>query len=314
MDIAEIIKEEGYLKRLQENGISHAMLFQSMDDRLNKVMLIMTALSINYKTYELFNEESAEYLKIKNNADIDIKIYPKNNEKLLVSDSNEITDEVYIKPAEHDNKVFIINNIEASTEQAQNKLLKVLEEPPKNVYFLISCQDENRVLPTIKSRCQKIVLEKLPKEKFNAICRSPLAGMISEGYIGLYEEYSKKANLEEVVETAVKLVTELKNSGQVLKFSTNLMKYREAIELIFQIYIRSLEDMIKIKSEREDLCSMPIYLQALKSVESEFSINAICEINSLVSEFIKKREANVNEQVALENLLLKILEVKYICK
>lgn len=314
MDIAEIIKEEGYLKRLQENGISHAMLFQSMDDRLNKVMLIMTALSINYKTYELFNEESAEYLKIKNNADIDIKIYPKNNEKLLVSDSNEITDEVYIKPAEHDNKVFIINNIEASTEQAQNKLLKVLEEPPKNVYFLISCQDENRVLQTIKSRCQKVVLEKLPKEKFNAICRSPLAGMISEGYIGLYEEYSKKTNLEEVVETAVKLVTELKNSGQVLKFSTNLMKYREAIELIFQIYIRSLEDMIKIKSEREDLCSMPIYLQALKSVESEFSINAICEINSLVSEFNKKREANVNEQVALENLLLKILEVKYICK
>ena len=171
MNIAEIIKEEGYIKRLQENGISHAMLFQSMDDRLNKVMLIMTALSINYKTYELFNEESAEYLKIKNNADIDIKIYPKNNEKLLVSDSNEITDEVYIKPAEHDNKVFIINNIEASTEQAQNKLLKVLEEPPKNVYFLISCQDENRVLQTIKSRCQKVVLEKLPKEKFNAICR-----------------------------------------------------------------------------------------------------------------------------------------------
>ncbi len=314
MDIAEIIKEEGYLKRLQENGISHAMLFQSMDDRLNKVMLIMTALSINYKTYELFNEESAEYLKIKNNADIDIKIYPKNNEKLLVSDSNEITDEVYIKPAEHDNKVFIINNIEASTEQAQNKLLKVLEEPPKNVYFLISCQDDNRVLQTIKSRCQKIVLEKLPKEKFDLICKNPLAGMISEGYIGLYEEYSKKANLEEVVDTTIKLVTELKNSGQVLKFSTNLMKYREDIELIFQIYIRSLEDMIKIKSEREDLCSMPLYLDSLKSVESEFSINAICEINSLVSEFIKKREANVNEQVALENLLLKILEVKYICK
>lgn len=314
MDIAEIIKEEGYLKRLQENGISHAMLFQSMDDRLNKVMLIMTALSINYKTYELFNEESAEYLKIKNNADIDIKIYPKNNEKLLVSDSNEITDEVYIKPAEHDNKVFIINNIEASTEQAQNKLLKVLEEPPKNVYFLISCQDDNRVLQTIKSRCQKIVLEKLPKEEFDLICKNPLAGMIGEGYIGLYEEYSKKANLEEEVETAIKLVTELKNSGQVLKFSTNLMKYREDIELIFQIYIRSLEDMIKIKSEREDLCSMPLYIDALKSVESEFSINAICEINSLVSEFIKKREANVNEQVALENLLLKILEVKYICK
>ena len=274
----------------------------------------MTALAINYKTFELFNEDSAEYLKVKKGADIDIKVYPKNNEKLLVSDSNEIVSEVYMKPAFHENKVFIIENLDISTEQAQNKLLKVLEEPPKNVYFLISCMEDALVLPTIKSRCQKIVLGKLPKESFDKLIKNPLAGMVSEGYVGLYEEYSKKADLEEVVDTAVKLVTDLKNSGQVLKFSIDLMRFKEDIRLIFKIYIRALEDLIKIKSEKEELCSLPLYKEALKSVESEFSINAICEINSLVSMFIKKREANVNEQVAVEQLLLKILEVKYICK
>ena len=313
MNIAEIIKGEDFI-RLQSGHLSHALLFQSIDERLNEVALIMTALSINYKTYQLFDENSAEYLKIKNGADVDIKIYPKNNEKLLVSDSNEIVSEVYIKPAVHAYKVFIIKNIDVSTEQAQNKLLKVLEEPPKNVYFLLSCKGDATILPTIKSRCQKIVLEKLPKEKFDALVKNPLAGMISEGYVGLYEEYSKKANLEEVIETAVKLVTDFKNSGQVLKFSTNLMQYKEDIRLIFEIYIRCLEDLIKIKSEKEELCSLPLYKDALKSVESEFSINAICEINSLISLFMRKREANVNEQVAVEQLLLKILEVKYICK
>lgn len=312
MDIAEIIKEQDFFKHL-DNG-AHALLFQSVDSRMNEVALIMSALSLEYKTYELFNEASEEYLKIKNAADIDVKIYPKNNEKLLVSDSNEIVSEVYIKPAVHENKVFIINNIDISTEQAQNKLLKVLEEPPKHVYFLLSCKSLATVLPTIKSRCRKIVLEKLPKDQFDALCKNPLASMISEGYVGLYEEYSKKANLVDVVEMAVKLVTELKSSGQVLKFSSSLMCFKDDIKLIFEIYIRCMEDIVKLKTEQESLCSMPLYLDALKSVESEFSIDAICEISSLISQFIERREANVNEQVALENLLLKILEVKYICK
>ncbi len=314
MDIAEIVKGEIFFQRLQGGQFPHAILFQSIDKRLNEVALIMTALSINYKTFELFDENSAEYLKVKKGADIDIKIYPKNNEKLLVSDSNEIVSEVYIKPAFHENKVFIIENLDISTEQAQNKLLKVLEEPPKNVYFLISCMEDAVVLPTIKSRCRKIVLEKLPKEKFDALIKNPLAGMISEGYIGLYEEYSKKSNLEEVVDMAIKLVTDLKNSGQVLKFSSDLMRFKDDMCLIFKIYILCLEDLIKIKTEKEELCALPLYMDALKSVESEFSISAICEISSLVSMFMKKREANVNEQVAVEQLLLKILEVKYICK
>ena len=244
MKISEIVKGEDFFKR---GRFPHAILFQSVDKRLNEVALIMTALAINYETFELFNEDSAEYLKVKKGADIDIKIYPKNNEKLLVSDSNEIVSEVYIKPAFHENKVFIIENLDISTEQAQNKLLKVLEEPPKNVYFLISCMEDALVLPTIKSRCQKIVLGKLPKESFDKLIKNPLAGMVSEGYVGLYEEYSKKADLEEVVDTAVKLVTELKNSGQVLKFSIDLMRFKDDIRLIFKIYIRALEDLIKIK-------------------------------------------------------------------
>ena len=310
MNIAEIVKGEDFFKR---GKFPHAILFQSVDKRLNEVALIMTALAINYKTFELFDEDSAEYLKVKKGADIDIKVYPKNNEKLLVSDSNEIVSEVYIKPAFHENKVFIIENLDVSTEQAQNKLLKVLEEPPKNVYFLISCMEDALVLPTIKSRCQKIVLEKLLKESFDKLIKNPLAGMVSEGYVGLYEEYSKKTDLEEVVDTAVKLVTELKNSGQVLKFSIDLMRFKDDIRLIFKIYIRALEDLIKIKSEKEELCSLPLYKEALKSVESEFSINAICEINSLVSMCIKKREANVNEQGAVELFLLYILVVTYLC-
>ena len=137
MEIAEIIKNQNFFKKLEEKTLSNSLLFYCEDDKTSEVTLILTALMLNYKTYALMNENSAEYKRVLNGADLDIKIYPKNKEKLLVSDSNEIVDEVFIKPTNKENKVFIIENIDLSTTEAQNKLLKVLEEPPKNVYFLL---------------------------------------------------------------------------------------------------------------------------------------------------------------------------------
>ena len=314
MEIAEIIKNQKFFKKLEEKPLSNSLLFYCEDDKTSEVTLILTALMLNYKTYALMNENSAEYKRVLNGADLDIKIYPKNKEKLLVSDSNEIVDEVFIKPTNKENKVFIIENIDLSTTEAQNKLLKVLEEPPKNVYFLISAKQADRVLPTIKSRCDKITIEKLPLSEIEKVCKNPLACMLCEGYVGKAEELSKNSNLNEIVDFAVSLVCDLKNSSQVLRFSKRFQEFKGDIDLILKIYSFCLEDMLKIKTEIKDYCLMKMFLPKIESVESEFSVQAICEILNLITFFRKKLEFNANLPVAIDNLLLKIIEVKYICK
>lgn len=314
MEIAEIIKNKNFFKKLEEKTLSNSLLFYCEDDKTSEVTLILTALMLNYKTYALMNENSAEYKRVLNGADLDIKIYPKNKEKLLVSDSNEIVDEVFIKPTNKENKVFIIENIDLSTTEAQNKLLKVLEEPPKNVYFLISAKQADRVLPTIKSRCDKITIEKLPLSEIEKVCKNPLVCMLCEGYVGKAEELSKNSNLNEIVDFAVSLVCDLKNSAQVLRFSKHFQELKGDIDLILKIYSFCLEDMLKIKTEIKDYCLMKMFLPKIESVESEFSVQAICEILNLITFFRKKLEFNANLSVAIDNLLLKILEVKYICK
>lgn len=314
MEIAEIIKNQNFFKKLEEKTLSNSLLFYCEDDKTSEVTLILTALMLNYKTYALMNENSTEYKRVLNGADLDIKIYPKNKEKLLVSDSNEIVDEVFIKPTNKENKVFIIENIDLSTTEAQNKLLKVLEEPPKNVYFLISAKQADRVLPTIKSRCDKITIEKLPLSEIEKVCKNPLACMLCEGYVGRAEELSKNSNLNEIVDFAVSLVCDLKNSAQVLRFSKHFQELKGDIDLILKIYSFCLEDMLKIKTEIKDYCLMKMFLPKIESVESEFSVQAICEILNLITFFRKKLEFNANLSVAIDNLLLKILEVKYICK
>ena len=51
-------------------------------------------------------------------------------------------------------KIYIIENIEYSTKEAMNTLLKMLEEPNEGIYALFTAKNINRVLPTIISRCQ----------------------------------------------------------------------------------------------------------------------------------------------------------------
>ena len=53
-------------------------------------------------------------------------------------------------------KVYILGRFDECTIQAQNKILKTLEEPPQNVIFILTCNNDLAVLPTIRSRSKKI--------------------------------------------------------------------------------------------------------------------------------------------------------------
>src|SRR3989344_6660979 len=53
-------------------------------------------------------------------------------------------------------RVILIRNIETATEEALNAFLKTLEEPQKNVKFLLTSTSEHKLLPTVVSRCQII--------------------------------------------------------------------------------------------------------------------------------------------------------------
>ena len=318
MSFVEIIKNQEFFKNLAEkkanNSLSNAILFFCEDDLTSSKVLILTALLLNYPTFDLFDEKSAEFLKIENGVDLDIKVYPKNKEKLLVSDSAEIVSECFVKPVNLLNKIFVINNFDVSTEEAQNKMLKVLEEPPKNVFFLLSAKSEEKVLSTIKSRCEKIKINPLSHDEISKLCSDKLAVVLGNGYLGKTLELERKENLKKLTEFAVSLFTSLKNSKQVIRFSKRFIEEKNDIDLILEVMSLCIEDILKIKCESENLCRLKNYVSELKDVEPEFSVEALCEISRLISRLREKFEFNANLTVAIDNFLLKMLEVKYLCK
>ncbi|MGN1201617.1 MAG: hypothetical protein ACI4R8_05145 [Candidatus Caccovivens sp.] len=318
MNLTELIKSQDFFQKLvkkkQSGSFPNAMLFFCEDELTSQKALVLTALLLEYEGFDFFDENSAEFHRIESGVDLDIKVYPKNNDKLLVADSNEIVAEGYIKPVNLPNKVFIINNFDRSTEEAQNKLLKILEEPPKNVYFLLSAKNTEKVLPTIKSRCDKVKILPLSDAEISAVVKDNLACVLGDGYLGKTISLAKNEDLKSVANFAVSLVTELKNSKQVLKFSKRFVEMKDNMDLILQALTLCLEDIIKIKCECENLCKIKMYTDRLKDVEPEFSVQALCEISKLVSNLREKFEFNANVTVALDNFLLKMLEVKYLCK
>ncbi|MBQ7327565.1 MAG: hypothetical protein IJX00_01195 [Clostridia bacterium] len=318
MNLTETIKNQDFFQKLIEkkdnNSLSNAMLFFCEDKITSAKTLILAALMLQYNTFELFNEKSAEFVRVESGVDLDIKIYPKNGEKLLVSDSNEIVAEVYTKPVNMQNKIFVINNFDISTQEAQNKLLKVLEEPPKNVYFLISAQSEEKVLPTIRSRCDKIKINPMSQAEMATISTDKIACVLGGGYVGKTLQLEKNDSLRRLTEFVVSLFTRLKSSKQVIKFSKTMIEEKDNLDLILEIACLCIEDMLKLKCESENLCKLTTFTQELQDAEPEFSVEALCEISKLVSNLREKLEFNANLTVAIDNFLLKMLEVKYLCK
>lgn len=86
-----------------------------------------------------------------------------------------------MKPYQARRKVLIVLQADAMNTQAQNALLKALEEPPSNAYFLLTTENEGGLLQTIRSRCQRVRLAPLSSEEVaDALVKSGVAGPQAE--------------------------------------------------------------------------------------------------------------------------------------
>ena len=78
-----------------------------------------------------------------------------------VEDAHNILEKVQYAPVSGKYKIYIIDEVHMLTPQAFNALLKTLEEPPKNVVFILATTEAHKVLDTIKSRCQRFDFKRI---------------------------------------------------------------------------------------------------------------------------------------------------------
>lgn len=164
--IEQIVGQEHIKKALanaiQMDRISHAYLFTGPRGTGKTSTARIFAKSLNCEKGPTISpcNECENCKNITNSIPIDvIEIDAASNRS--VNDADEIIQKVALAPVQSRYKIYIIDEVHMLTNQAFNALLKTLEEPPKNVIFILATTEVHKVLDTIKSRCQRFDFKRI---------------------------------------------------------------------------------------------------------------------------------------------------------
>lgn len=101
----------------------------------------------------------------------DLHLFPESGKAYSVDLCTEIIEESLLQPTEEKSKLFVLDGFQDAPMLIQNKLLKLLEEPPEQTAFLIGATSEYALLPTVLSRVKKFSIAPFPEEALKAALR-----------------------------------------------------------------------------------------------------------------------------------------------
>lgn len=249
----------------------------------------------------------------------DVLFYPKNADKgIQTEDINDLIEQSYIRPIENDKKVFILCDGHNMNASAQNKLLKTLEEPPKNVHILIGATSEYSLLSTVLSRVKKLEIPFFTSEKiFNALKDECLdhdklnsAIMASDNTVGNALALYSDQNLYLATSLVKDMLVNMKTSSDVLSYSLKIsaMPTDTAYFLsVLELYLRDL--MVALNNSKALVRDQKII--QLKDNITNLTLGAVLHALGSVNEANKRLKYNANPVMLIEWLLFQILEGKY---
>ena len=254
----------------------------------------------------------------------DIKyIYPM-KKTLGVDDIREqINDDASIKPYGSPYKIYIIPASDTMTIQAQNALLKTIEEPPKYAVFILLAANIDQFLPTILSRCVLLNARAVSdaeianelKEKFGVgDYDAKVAASFAGGNIGKAKKLIESDSFKETKDSITDLIREVANGGmeEISKKIKELSAYKDDKDGL-KDYLNMLrvwfKDVLKYKTTKDD--NEVVFQESLNEIKQtadQISYENIDEILEEIKECEERIKSNVGFDSNMEVMLLGIKE------
>ena len=220
----------------------------------------------------------------------DFSIIEPDGNSIKIEQIREFQKKVSEKPIISNKKVYIINDSDKMTVEAQNCLLKTLEEPPEFVTIILIGSNENSFLSTIKSRCMILHFEKISDEQIQKYLQdnhqteinSKIMLEACQGSIGKALEIKDKQELYQNTEQVVNSL-ERKDKIDILNMS----------EFIY----KSKDDKLEI------LNYMNVLFINLAKMNSKYA-----DCIAIVEETKRRLQSNANYDMCIDNLLLSLWE------
>lgn len=254
-----------------------------------------------------------ECIKIAHKNSVDVHFFPRTNKIINSSEIADILDICYQAPYASDKKILVLRDANLIDVNMQNKLLKTLEEPPQNTYFLLLVTEDNKVLPTIKSRCRKWHLPSIaPAEIMQelealGICPAEQRQIVAYagGNCSLAINYAQNKEFGELVRFTQDLLKNFRKSYQMVDFATKLYKMNDNFEEFLTILLKNCSDAVRV------LAGQVVDNPTAFVLARDFSVDALCALVKNCGDFVEKRARNCNYNALVDSFLFMILEVRH---
>jgi len=321
-----------YIRRNIDSGaFPHAVIIEGGEGSGKKTVSRLIASALACRAEKKPCMECNICRKISEDICPDVVFYGvKNGKKTIGVDTvRELREDVCIKSNELDVKVYVICDAHLMTNGAQNAFLKILEEPPSGVYFLLLTERVSALLATVRSRAQLVRMQQFSADELEKyLLNSEKAMKIrreneefylealrrSEGTIGrlnecLFGEDSSEKSYEWVCEYMDLLAQN--SCGPLVAYSVSSNLKREELSDRVELICTAIRDIIAAKKGNGDMMFYTSRQRASK-LASSFTLKSLLDMYDIASEIYGDLSSGVNLNVVntATVLLMKLWSAK----
>lgn len=308
---------------VENNRVSHAYILNGERGSGKKMLANLFAMTLLCETGD--NEpcgkcHSCKQAESGNHPDI-IRVTHEKPNSISVDDiRTQVNNTVDIKPYQGPYKVYIIPQADMMTPQAQNTILKTIEEPPSYAVFLLLTENAETLLPTINSRCvmlklrnikdtliKKYLMENLEIPDYKA----DMCTAFAQGNMGRAIMLANSDHFNEIREEAVQLLKHISEMelNEIVAAVKNISVYKLEITDYLDIIMIWYRDVLLYKATKEiDKVVFKDQLQSIKEQARKSSYEGIELILESLEKAKARLKANVNFDLVMELLFLTIKE------
>ncbi len=313
-----------YIQDAVEQGkVSHAYILNGQRGSGKKMLARLFAMTLQCESGS--SEPCGECRSCKqansgNHPDI-ITVRHEKPASISVDDiRQQVNGDIMIKPYSSPYKVYIIPEADLLTVQAQNALLKTIEEPPEYAVIFLLTENADSLLPTIRSRCVMLKLrnirDTLVKKYLMEQVQIPdyqadLCAAFAQGNIGRALMLARSEHFNEIKEEAVQLLKYIDEMElhEIVSAIKEINKYKLEVTDYLDIITIWYRDILLYKATK-DVGSLVFsdHLKFIKEKALKSSYEGLETILNSVEKAKVRLKANVNFDLVMELLLLTIKE------
>lgn len=232
----------------------------------------------------------------------------------------QVNNDIAIKPYASPYKIYIINEAEKMTQQAQNALLKTIEEPPAYAVILLLTTNSDSFLPTILSRCIILNLKAVPDDDIRSFLiekyqipdyKADICTAFAQGNVGKAIQLASSEDFNEIKNSALQLLNHVKDMElfELMDSVREISNYKLEINDYFDIMMIWYRDVLLYKAT-SDVNSL-IFKDEVYDIKRQASKSSYEGIEFIIKALDKAKRrlnANVNFELVMELLLTAIKE------